>query len=59
MENLFKLLLVLFASLAVMVFLLERSGSTISPEKQASIARWILPLLALLVVIRMFQHYMG
>ena len=57
MENLFKLLVVLFCAVAVMVFALERLGSPVSEAQQARLSRWILPLVALLVVIQLFRHY--
>lgn len=47
MDNLIKLLAVLGIALFLMVFILGRVGTPIDEEKQASIARWILPLVAL------------
>ena len=59
MENLFKLLLFLGIALVLMVTILERWGSPLSAEKQASWGRWILPLCACLIVAQLIKTWMG
>lgn len=59
MENLFKLLFFLAIAVVIMVLVLERFGSPISTEKQASWARWILPLCALLLVAQLVKHWLN
>lgn len=57
MENLFKLLLILFAAVAAMVFVLERFGKPMEAEHQAKLSRWVLPLIAVLLIAQLFRHY--
>ena len=59
MDNLIKLLLVLGVAVFVMVLLVERSGMQISEEKQSSLARYILPLVAVLLVIQLLVQCSG
>ncbi|MGB2272570.1 MAG: hypothetical protein ACPH15_06080 [Pseudomonadales bacterium] len=57
MENLFKLLLILFAAVAAMVFVLERFGKPMAADQQAKLSRWVLPLIAILLIAQLFRHY--
>lgn len=57
MENLFKLLLILFAAVAAMVFVLERFGKAMEADQQAKLSRWVLPLIAILLIAQLFRHY--
>ncbi len=57
MSNLFLLLLLIFGGVAVMVLVLERFGSPMDPEKQARLSRWIIPLVAISLVIAMVRYY--
>ena len=57
MENLFKLLLILFAAVAVMVFFLERFGKPMEAEQQAKLSRWVLPLIAMLLIAQLIRYY--
>ena len=57
MENLFKLLLIWFAAVAAMVFVLERVGKPMEAEQQAKLSRWVLPLIAILLIAQLFRHY--
>ncbi len=57
-----KLLLVLgclLVGLIVMVFLAERFGKSQSPDAMRSMGRWVLPLIALLLLLQIVQHYWG
>ena len=57
MENLLKLLFILFVAIAVMVVVLERFGKPIDDEQQAKLSRWIIPLLAVLIIAQIIRHY--
>ena len=59
MGNLFTLLVVLFAAVALMVFVLERFAKPMSDEQTANVSRWILPLLLVLVLLSMFRVFTG
>ena len=41
-----------------MVVVLEKFGSPMSPEKQASLSRWILPLVGLSIVLAMVKYFL-
>lgn len=58
MLNLFLIITVLFASLAIIVTLLEKYGSEPSPEKLARLSRWIVPLVALAIVLQAIRYFM-
>lgn len=58
MDNLFKILIILFASLAVMVFVLERIGKPMDDEQQSKISKWFLPLMAILALASIFRYFM-
>ena len=57
MENLFKLLLILFIAVAVMVFVLGRVGKPMDDQQQAKLSRWIMPLLAVLIIAQIIRYY--
>jgi len=57
MENLFKLLFILFAAVALMVFVLERFGKPMEAEQQSKLSRWVLPLIAILLVAQLLRYY--
>jgi len=57
MENLFTILIILFASLALTVFVLQRWGQPMAPEQQAKLSRWVLPLLLILLLAQLLRHY--
>tara|TARA_B110000977_G_C10707631_1_gene349966 strand:+ start:366 stop:545 length:180 start_codon:yes stop_codon:yes gene_type:complete len=57
MENLFKLLFILFAAVALMVFLLERFGKPMEAEQQSKLSRWVLPLIAILLIAQLLRYY--
>jgi hypothetical protein len=50
------ILAVLFGTLFVLVPMLERSKFRISAKQTAKLSRWILPLVGLLIVLRIFEH---
>ena len=57
MENLFKLLFILFAAVALMVFVLERFGKPMEAEQQSKLSRWVLPLIAILLIAQLLRYY--
>lgn len=57
MENLFKLLFILFAAVALMVIVLERFGKPMEAEQQAKLSRWVIPLIAILLIAQLMRHY--
>lgn len=52
MFNLIAIIVVLFVVLLAIVTLLEKYGSEPSPEKLQRLSRWILPLIALALVLQ-------
>lgn len=46
----------LFIALIVIIPLLERSKTRISPQDIGKIGRWILPLLVIAIVIQLFRY---
>jgi uncharacterized membrane protein YfcA len=59
MTNLVLILLAVFASVALMVVLGERFARPMEPERLHRITRWIIPLVALSIVISLFRYYSG
>ena len=59
MGNLFTLLIVLFAAVALMVFVLERFAKPMSDEQAAGVSRWIVPLLLVLILLSLFRVFTG
>lgn len=56
MDNLLKLLFFLFIAVFLMVFFLERFGKPMEEEQQAKLARWILPLIGILLVVQLIRY---
>lgn len=56
MENLFTILLVLFATLAVLVVILERVGKPMDEEQQSQFSRWV-PILMLIMIVAYVSKY--
>ncbi|MFQ3249916.1 hypothetical protein [Glaciecola sp.] len=50
------ILAVLFISLIVIIPMLEKSSVRISPETQAKFAKWIIPLVLIVLVIQLFMY---
>lgn len=50
------ILAVLFIALIVIVPMLEKSSVRISPETQAKFAKWIIPLIVIVLLIQLFMH---
>ena len=57
MENLLKLLFILLIAVAVMVVVLERFGKPMDNEQQVKLSRWVIPLLAILIIAQIIRHY--
>jgi cadmium resistance protein CadD (predicted permease) len=56
-NTLFALLLFIFGGVALMVVLGERFAKPMEPEKLQKITRWIIPLVAIAIVIQMFRYW--
>ena len=59
MLNLILIIILLFAALLIIVPLLEKHGSEPSPEKLQRLSRWIVPLVALALVLQGINYMMG
>lgn len=59
MLNLITILAVLFATLFVLVFLLERFGKTHSQEDLSKLQRIILPLIGLIFLLQGIRYIVG
>ena len=57
MGTLLTILLVLFIALVVVVPLVERFGKPHSNQEISKIARWVLPLMMLLLVLQALRHF--
>lgn len=57
MNTLVLLLLFIFGGVALMVVLGERHAKPMEPEKLQKITRWIIPLVAIAIVIQMFRYW--
>ncbi len=58
MNTLFILLLFIFGGVALMVILGERFAKPMEPEKMQRISRWILPLVAVAIIIQMLRYWL-
>jgi cadmium resistance protein CadD (predicted permease) len=58
MDTLILLLLFIFAGVALMVVLGKKFAKPMAPEKLHKFTRWILPLVALSIIIQMFRYWM-
>lgn len=59
MTTLFIILVVLFAALFVLVPLLEKHASKGDAISESRISRWIIPLMAAVLVLAILRHYFG
>lgn len=59
MLNLILIIVLLFAALLIILPLLEKYGSEPSPEKLQRLSRWIVPLIALALVLQGLKYMMG
>lgn len=59
MTTLFIILVVLFAALFVIVPLLEKHASRGDAVDESKISRWIIPLMALVLILALVRHYVG
>jgi hypothetical protein len=57
MNTLLVLLLFIFGGVALMVVFGEKFAKPMEPEKMQRITRWILPLVALSILIQLFRHW--
>ncbi len=57
MNTLVLLLLLIFAGVALMVVLGERFAKPVEPERLQRITRWIIPLVALSIVLSLARYY--
>ena len=57
MNSLLLILLFIFGGVALMVVLGEKFAKPMEPEKLQRISRWIIPLVALSIVIQMFRYW--
>lgn len=57
MLNLVSVLAVLFLLLFIIVTLLEKYGRRHSPEDMAKWSRWIIPLIALVMVLQAVRYF--
>ena len=58
MNTLFMLLLFIFGGVALMVILGERFAKPMEPKKMQRISRWILPLVAIAIIIQMLRYWL-
>jgi hypothetical protein len=57
MGTLLTILAVLFLGLIIIVPLIEKYAPKGETRNYGNIARWIMPLVALLIVLQLFRHY--
>lgn len=57
MSNLLLLLLMIFGGVALMVLLGERFAKPADPERLAQLRRWLIPLVGLMLVLSLADHY--
>ncbi len=57
MNTLFFLLLFIFGGVALMVVLGERFAKPMEPEQMQKLSRWIIPLVAVSLIISMLNFY--
>ncbi len=58
MHNLLMLLLLVFGSVALMVFLGERFARPADPERMARMRRWLMPLVGVMLVLSLLDFYL-
>ena len=59
MSVLVAILAILFASLFILLPLLEKYGKERSPEELQNITRWMTPLMIILIIGMAFRYFMG
>ncbi len=59
MSTLFTIIGLLFLSLWLLIPLIEKHAPQASPEQQQRLSRWILPLVALGIVIALLREFMS
>ncbi len=57
MNTLFFLLLFIFGGVALMVVLGERFAKPMEPEQMQKLSRWIIPLVAVSLIISMLNYF--
>ena len=57
MSNLFFLLLLIFAGVALMVVLGERFAKPADPARLGKLQRWLIPLVGLMLVLSLADYY--
>jgi cadmium resistance protein CadD (predicted permease) len=57
--ELIAILVVLFAALAILLPWLEKRARQPSPEKLQRISRWLVPLIALAIVLQVVWYWVG
>lgn len=58
MNTLLLVLLLIFGGVAVMVVLGERFAQPADPQRLRRLQRWLVPLVGLLLVLSLVNHYM-
>jgi hypothetical protein len=56
-NNLLMLLLFIFGSVALMVFLGERYAKPADPERMARMRRWLVPLVGVMLLLSLLDFY--
>lgn len=59
MDNLLKIFFFLFLGIFAMVFLVERFAKPVDESQLAKMSKWIIPLIAVLLVLQLIGHYFG
>jgi len=52
-------MLAVFAGVALMVTVLERFASPVSPQRMRQLQRWLIPLVGLMLVLSLVDFYVG
>jgi len=58
MDTLLLVLLLIFGGVALMVVLGERFAQPADPQRLRQLQRWLLPLVGLMLVLSLAQHYL-
>ena len=59
MQNLFIVLFCIFAAVALLVVITQKSGVATDAETTAKLQRWIAPLVGLLLVLSALKYFSG
>jgi hypothetical protein len=59
METLIIILVVLFVALFILVPLLEKFADRGGKQPNPKLIKWIFPMLAVLIILQLIQHYSG